>query len=187
MQKSLNYKFILSVAILGVLLGILAALAGRQIFEADTNKGLANPDFPSALADYQFKDLNEVTRSSSEWQDKVLVLNFWATWCPPCIKEIPTFVELQRQYGDKGVQFVGIAIDDLESTKNFVGSHAVNYPILLGDQAAIELARDMGNRFDGLPFTLVAKPGGAIALRHLGELSRQKLEQLLVQLTDQRN
>jgi thiol-disulfide isomerase/thioredoxin len=112
-----------------------------------------------------------------------MVINFWATWCPPCREETPLFVELQEKYREHGVRFIGVAIDDPEPTQDFVDTYGVNYPVLIGDSSAIELSRRLGNRFQGLPFTVVARPDGRIASRVTGEVERDALEPLLLQLS----
>ena len=90
---------------------------------------------------------------------------------------------LQEQYADS-VQFVGIAIDDEEPVREFADSYAVNYPLLLGDVEAVALSKRLGNRYEGLPFTVVAAPGGKLVLRHIGGLERERLEPLLRELAN---
>ena len=79
--------------------------------------------------------------SISEWQGKILIINFWATWCPPCRKEIPEFIALQEQYSAKGLQFIGIAIDDQDSVQEYLVSTKINYPMLIGGVTGIALAQ----------------------------------------------
>lgn len=184
-MRQLEPRRIVFTAIFALVIGTLTAITSHQLNVFNTNTDYSKTNLPTTLPDFHYKDLEGMVHYGSEWRDQILVLNFWATWCPPCKKETQTFIELQEQFGDKGVQFVGIAIDDPESVQKFVGDHGVNYPILLGDMGAVELSRKMGNRFDGLPFTLVAKPREGIVLRHLGELTREKLEPLLSKLTSQ--
>ena len=131
---------------------------------------------------FSYPDLNGRHRHSDEFDDKVVVLNFWATWCTPCRKETPEFVALQETFaGD--VQFIGIAIDDEEPVREFADTFEMNYPVLLGDIEAVSLSRRLGNRYEGLPFTVVAAPGGKVVLRHAGSLERDKLEKILRDLT----
>jgi thiol-disulfide isomerase/thioredoxin len=129
-----------------------------------------------------YMDLDGRQRSTREWQGKVLVLNFWASWCPPCREETPLFVQLQEEYKAKGVQFVGLAIDDKEPVQNFVDTYGVDYPILLGDIGAVDLSKRLGNRFGGLPYTVIVAPDGQIVLRHAGGFKREQLEPLLQRL-----
>lgn len=131
---------------------------------------------------FAYPDLDGRQRQGSEFTDKVVVLNFWATWCPPCRKETPEFVALQEAFAGK-VQFIGIAIDDEDPVRDFADTYAMNYPVLLGDVDAVALSRRLGNRYEGLPFTVVARPGGQVVLRHAGGLERDQLEPLLRKLT----
>jgi peroxiredoxin len=131
---------------------------------------------------FQLPDLQDKMHSSHEWDGKVVVLNFWATWCPPCRKETPSFVELQDQYGPAGLQFVGIALDEKSKVQDFMDTYGVNYPMLVGDDKAVEIAKGYGNRFGALPYTVIINRQGKIQLVQRGELSRDKAEQAIKQL-----
>jgi thiol-disulfide isomerase/thioredoxin len=134
------------------------------------------------LPNFSFKDLAGKTRSRSEWAGKVLVINFWATWCTYCLKEIPVFIELQKTYAKRGLQFVGIAIDkNYQTIQSFVDDVGINYPILRGENAP-ELALSLGNYYAGLPFSVVVDRQNRIVERHLGELNRQEVEEMLLPL-----
>jgi len=139
----------------------------------------ASTHFNTHAERFSLNDLNGVSHRSEEWQGKILVVNFWATWCPPCRKETPMFVELQELYAAKGLQFLGIAIDDLEQVKDFVDTYAVNYPILIGNDDAIELAKKYGNRFGALPYTVIINRQGTIVHAQAGEMERKKTENIL--------
>ena len=89
---------------------------------------------------------------------------------------------MQASFGGE-VKFIGIAIDAEEPVREFADSFSMNYPVLLGDIEAIELSRRLGNRYEGLPFTVVAAPGGDVVLRHTGGIHRDKLEPILRGLT----
>ncbi len=134
---------------------------------------------PMPLPTFSFPDLNGTQHSSNEWKGKILVLNFWATWCPACLKEIPAFMSLQTQYAEN-VQFVGIALDDLEAVKTFQQKNAVNYPLLIsGDWAGFNLAKQLGNSISAIPYTVVANRDGQVIYRHSGELSASELQAVI--------
>ncbi len=109
------------------------------------------------------------------------MLNFWATWCPPCREEIPDFMALRTQYQSRKVEFVGIAIDNAGSVAAFLRETKITYPILIGEGEAHALAQALGNASGGLPFTIVVDRAGRIVLSHLGRLPRARLEAVLQQ------
>jgi thiol-disulfide isomerase/thioredoxin len=136
--------------------------------------GLEQPAVPEQRPAFALPDLDGRIREAREWDGKVLVVNFWATWCPPCRKEMPMFKELQARYGPEGLQFVGIAIDDPGPVADFVDSLGINYPILLGGEDAIEASVAYGNALGALPYTVIADRGGRIVLAKRGELTRDE-------------
>ena len=117
--------------------------------------------------------------SVSEWDGKLLVINFWATWCPPCLHEIPVFIALQEHYRSRGVQFLGIAIDDGENVRAFAAEVGLNYPTLHGQADAMEVMSAYGNKTGGLPFTVLVGPSGSIVARHPGVLEEPAATALL--------
>jgi thiol-disulfide isomerase/thioredoxin len=137
------------------------------------------PGAAAAISQASFYDLHEKVQPLAQWQGKVMVVNFWATWCPPCIAEIPEFIKFQKQYAKQGVQFVGIAIDQKSKVQAFAEEKGMNYPVLLGDLAGIDLARRIGNKEGGLPYTVIVDRSGKIVTTQLGTLSREKLEEIV--------
>jgi thiol-disulfide isomerase/thioredoxin len=107
------------------------------------------------------------------------VINFWATWCEPCREEIPVFVKLQDSHGAKGLQFVGISIDQPDKTADFASKFKINYPTLIGTFDTIEVSRQAGNKRRVLPYTVILDRKGQIVAAELGGLTREKLELLL--------
>jgi len=115
----------------------------------------------------------------SQWAGKVRVINFWATWCPPCREEMPEFSRMQEKLADKGVQFVGIGIDTPENILNFQKASPVSYPLLLGSYDVLKLTVELGNKSSALPFTVILDRAGQIAHSKTGKLSEAELEALL--------
>jgi peroxiredoxin len=132
--------------------------------------------------EFILSDVNGVTHSSKEWDGKVVILNFWATWCPPCIKETPAFVQLQEKYQQAGVQFVGVAIDKKDAVLEFIDTYGVNYPMLIGEEDAIKVSKDYGNRYGALPYTVVINREGLIHFVQLGEMTQEIAETNIKQL-----
>ena len=118
---------------------------------------------------WELTDLAGKSRLLSEWQGPLLVVNFWATWCPPCLKEIPSFVELQERFGTDQVQFLGIAYDYLDEVNKFLEKTPVNYPVLLGGDDVAIFMRELGNNIGGLPYTAVIDGNGKVVASHQGE------------------
>ena len=169
-----------------VLVLAVAAAVGGWFVQRTLSPGEADAGTQAGLAemgahrpDFRLPDLDGVMHGVSEWEGKVLVVNFWATWCPPCLKEMPAFVELQEKYGHRGLQFVGIAIDRPEVVRNFMDSMAINYPVLIGDLAGIEVGRRYGNRLGSLPYTVVVDRDGQMVFSKRGELSRELAEDVI--------
>ena len=121
---------------------------------------------------FSLADLNGKQVSLADFRGKVVILDFWATWCPPCKKEIPDFIELQKSYGPHGVQFVGIALDDLDKVQAFAKQNGINYPVLLGTQ---EITTKYGG-IDGIPTTFVIDKQGKIVNRFEGFRPRSVFE-----------
>ncbi len=139
-------------------------------------RGGIAPASDGTLPTFTLPDLDGHPRSQSEWQGKVLLVNFWATWCPPCRAEIPSFIDAQQRFGAQGLQVVGIAVDDPEAVRDFVKVYGVNFPVLRGDEGGIEVARAMGNRFDTLPFSALFDREGRLVHEHPGLLTSEALE-----------
>jgi peroxiredoxin len=118
-------------------------------------------------------------RSVEEWDGKLLILNFWATWCPPCLEEIPAFVRLQSEFAEQGVQFLGIALDSQDNVRNFLREHSVNYPSLHGQSDAIELGKRYGNTIGALPYTVAISREGKILVTHHGVLDESTARALI--------
>lgn len=137
----------------------------------------------SARPAFRLPDINGKLLSISDWDGDILAINFWATWCQPCKDEIPEFVELQSKYRDQGVTFVGVAIDQVAAVSDFVDRYDVNYPVLVGEQAAIDAAKAYGNQIGALPYTAFVDRKGTIVHVHRGRLPQEQAEALLQELT----
>lgn len=129
--------------------------------------------------DFSLPDYHGELRHASEWDGRLVVLNFWATWCPPCLEEIPEFIELQQRYGTRGVQFVGVAIDERDHVQEFAAKVGLNYPSLQHPTATLDLMRAYGNRQGGLPYTVIIGADGRIRFTRLGRLTREEAEDLI--------
>lgn len=141
------------------------------------------PQAPAASSDVlwqlSFPDQRGQPQALSQWRGRVVVLNFWASWCAPCREEMPDFVALRTQHRSRGIEFVGIAVDNSARVAQFLQRQPVNYPILIGEGAAHNLARQLGNPSGALPYTIVLDRDGSIVFAQLGRVPRAKLEAVL--------
>jgi len=140
---------------------------------------------PMPLIDFSLADLADELTPISKWRGKILIINFWATWCPPCLKEIPDFIALQNEYADKNVQFIGIAIDTPELVADYLAFIDINYPILMAEVEGQQLAKQLGNVVNAVPFTLIVNANNEIIFRHPGDLSKTKIRQIIDPLVQQ--
>ena len=138
------------------------------------SRGVADRVFAARLT-----DLQGGAPTLEQWRGRVVVVNFWATWCAPCREEIPGFVRLQERYGARGLQFVGIAFDQPDKVTEFAREFRMNYPLLVGGVDAMELLREAGNRAGVLPYTLVIDRRGNVVSREPGGVKEAKLEDLI--------
>ncbi|SCY47233.1 TlpA disulfide reductase family protein [Nitrosospira sp. Nsp13] len=173
MTKSQQVIMYMGVAIMAVTAGLLLRAQLTSNPQSAENGG-AETLFAASLPDLQGKN-----QSISQWRGNVMVINFWATWCEPCRDEIPEFIELQERFRAKGLVFIGIAVDQQERTAAFSKEIGINYPVLVGDMRALDLAGAAGNRQGALPFTVVIDRGGNIIGTKLGRLSHSKLESMI--------
>jgi thiol-disulfide isomerase/thioredoxin len=171
----------LQALILGVLASVFA-VAGVYVYQWRAAEGTDARAAAQVLLSTPLRGLDDQSISIAQWRGKVLVVNFWATWCAPCREEIPLFMKLQNQYADRGVQFLGVAVDQKARVAPYAKEMQINYPLLIGGIEAIELARQAGNRAGVLPFTVIVGRDGAIANRFVGIVDTRKLEALLAPL-----
>ena len=173
---------VLKQRILFAIVAVLAVGAGVMIHVHTKPEPAPETPLPSsaaALMAANLPDLDGRAQGFEQWRGKVIVVNFWATWCVPCRKEIPEFIQAQVEYAPRGLQIVGIAIDERDKVKPYAAEIGINYPILIGGQDGIELARVAGNTLGGLPFTVVLDRKGHPVGSRLGGLDREKLRNLI--------
>jgi thiol-disulfide isomerase/thioredoxin len=168
--------------ITAVIAGVLALGAGLH-FGAG-RLGMTAEERPSAatLLALTLPDPAGKQESLAQWKGKLLIVNFWATWCSPCREEMPEFVRVQKEFGGKGLQFVGIAVDEADKVRQFAADIGLNYPALIGGYGAMELSRTLGNRVMALPFTVIVSRDGSIAHTHLGPLKDEQLRAMIAKL-----
>lgn len=129
--------------------------------------------------DFSLADIAGRTRHISEWDGQVLAINFWATWCSPCLQEIPELVDLQTRYGAKGLQIIGIALQKPEELTDFIREYKMNYPVLAGVDSVIEIAESYGNTIGALPYTAIIDRTGKIVFVKLGPVTSTEVETVI--------
>lgn len=131
------------------------------------------------MINFTLPELDGKKHSLDEWRGKVIVLNFWATWCPPCREEIPLLIALQKKRAADGLQVVSVAIDNKTAVMLYRQSAGINYPVLMNSDDALDLIARYGNSSGALPFTVIIDRSGAIAVRKLGAFTKTELESLV--------
>lgn len=164
-------------ALLAAAVGYRLGVFGKSV-EAPPPVAPAIPIFDLVLT-----DLKGQPQSLGQWRGKVLIVNYWATWCLPCREEMPGFSRLQEKYRDKGVQFVGISIDTAAKIVEFQEKTPVVYPLLIGDMDVMENSAKLGNTRQALPFTAVFDKQGRLFSTKLGRVAEAELERQLIELT----
>jgi thiol-disulfide isomerase/thioredoxin len=155
--------------------GAVAALLGYALGQH------ARSHTPAIASGFTFKlpDLAGHMRTLSSYKGKVVLVNFWATWCPPCRKEIPLLISAERRYAGRGVEIVGIAVDNPGKVRAFSAQFHINYPVLLGQGTSVELMKRAGDGAGLLPYSVVfSRKGHPVAVR-TGGFTRQSLQHVL--------
>jgi len=128
---------------------------------------------------FSLPDLDGQIREFSDWDGKARLVNFWATWCAPCRREIPLLKQTQTNHADDNFQVIGIAVDFPEQVAAYAEEAGFNYPILVGQEDAMAAAEASGVEFIGMPFTLVVSPDGVLLKAHMGEIVESHIEKII--------
>ncbi|OYY48585.1 MAG: redoxin [Methylophilaceae bacterium 17-44-8] len=126
-----------------------------------------------------FPDENGVDKPLSEYQGKIVILNFWATWCEPCREEMPELSDLHTSYAAKNVVVLGVAIDEVSAISEFSKETKVSYPLFAADMSGMEIATNLGNNKGVLPYTVIIKADGTVHKTFFGRISKALLEKAL--------
>lgn len=164
--------------------GVMLALAGTALWlghaGAPQPGGQQGQASAGVIYAASFPDLSGVPQSLGRWQQKLLVINFWATWCGPCKEEMPILAKLQQKYAAQGLQIVGIAADSRLNVNNFAQKMSIPYPLLPDEIHAIDFSRRLGNPAALLPHTVVVAPGGGAVYTQLGTINEAEFEEIIV-------
>lgn len=172
---------VLAVTLLAGTLSIGLALYGERLFQHPDRAGSGQGPLGN-LPDLRLPDLLGREVASNAWAGRVVVLHFWATWCPSCQRDLAALAAVQQQFGTGALQVVGIAIDQPEAVAAQAAEAPFPFPILLGGVDAIDIAHGLGNRTDRLPFTVIFDALGRRVLSHAGEIGGERLNASLAPL-----
>lgn len=163
---------------------ILAGAGGAALVAGAVVGALAIQSSSGAgrLLASSFPDLAGKPRRLAELQGRVALINFWATWCAPCLEEVPLLGAVAQKYASAGLSTVGIGIDSVDKIREFAGKFGIRYEILVAGSEAISLMKDLGNPGGGLPFSVVLDRRGRVAARKLGAFAAAELEGVVTPL-----
>ena len=166
----MNKKNTLFVAI-AILFSVIGIYVGTKRLEP------AVPGNPavSKLMETPLPDTGNQPHQLSDWKGKILLVNFWAPWCPPCVAEMPELVALQNEMSAKNLQIIGIGIDSASNIRQFSEKLQITYPLLIAGMQGTELSRELGNQAGGLPFTVLLDSQGKVRHTYLGKLNMEKV------------
>lgn len=155
---------------------VVSGAADGDIMSAPRTENLLGQRRP----DFTLMDADGQEVSASDFDGQPVLINFWATWCAPCVEEMPMLSSLQEQYSATGIRFLGIALDDADRAREFAAEMNLGYPILVGQVDVVLTGRRYGNSSGMLPFSVLVDADGIIRWTHLGALDREQLENKLI-------
>jgi thiol-disulfide isomerase/thioredoxin len=158
-----------------VAISLLALLGGVLTSQWIYKTGLASDPAVKAFFANSWQTPDGKTVNTQEWQGKVLVVNFWASWCPPCVEEMPALDKLQQEFLQQNVLFVGIGIDSPSNIREFLSKTPVSYPIVIGGLEGSNLSKQLGNSQGALPFTIIINAKGKASYSKLGKISEDDI------------
>lgn len=167
-----QWIYIVGISLVALVLGVLTS---QWIYRTS----LADDPAIKAFFDNPWKTPDGKSVDTNSWRGKVLVVNFWASWCPPCVEEMPTLDQLQAEFLSQNVLFVGIGIDSPSNIRQFLEMTHVSYPIVIGGLEGSALSKQMGNAQGALPYTIIIDAKGKATSSKLGKISEEELRKAI--------
>ena len=162
-----------------IAISLAALLAGVLTSQWIYKTGLASDPAIKAFFANPWQTPDGKSVDTEQWRGKVLVVNFWASWCPPCVEEMPTLDKLQAEFKTQNVLFVGIGIDSPSNIREFLEKTPVSYPIVIGGLEGSNLSKQMGNSQGALPYTIIINSQGKSTSSKLGKISEEELRKAI--------
>ena len=171
---------VFAVAFLALMAGALFYAARLPVREAaaPSTAPAAPAPAPVEYPDFTLAGLDGEPVAFESFAGRPRLLNFWATWCAPCRREIPLLKEFQARQGEDGILVIGIAVDDMDEVQRYAEAAAFNYPVLVGQEDAMAVADTSGIPFNAMPFTMIVSREGRLLGAYLGELHANHLEDI---------
>lgn len=163
---------VLPLLIVALVFGLAGAWFGNKRF---ATQAPAQPDASAGFYSRTLPDARGDSVAMAKWKGQALVLNFWATWCAPCVEEMPELTALQKEIQPKNIQILGIGIDNPASINAFAEKYQIAYPLYVAGIDGSELSRQLGNQAGGLPFTVLLDASGKVRKTYLGRLKMDEL------------
>jgi thiol-disulfide isomerase/thioredoxin len=173
LRNSLYSIALVCCGIIGARVYLLMNEPANTVDDGPTTGTLSSSQFPDKIGNFTLNDMWGKPRSISEWAGKPLILNFWATWCAPCRREMPLLEALHKQRGD--IQVLGIAVDRQADVQTYMAEAGISYETLVGEEDAMKVSEQFGLSGLGLPFTAVISGEGDILTVFIGEIEAHEL------------
>ena len=162
-----------------IAISLAALVAGVLTSQWIYKTGLASDPAIKAFFANPWQTPDGKSADTEKWRGKILVVNFWASWCPPCVEEMPTLDKLQAEFKNQNVLFVGIGIDSPSNIREFLEKTPVSYPIVIGGLEGSNLSKQMGNSQGALPYTIIINAQGKSTSSKLGKISEEELRKAI--------
>jgi thiol-disulfide isomerase/thioredoxin len=181
-KESLKKQFplLLMLTIIGVvslLIGLGASFLKNKEDASSLPSGIYQEFLAAAWNDPQGQSID-----TSSWKNKIIVINFWASWCPPCVEEMPLLSKLSQDFDSQKVVFIGIGIDSPSNIREFLNQTSVPYPIVVGGINGSEWGKRLGNSQGALPYTIIIDPKGNKVFSKLGKITEDDVNKSILRL-----